>query len=721
MTDFEQATFLRVAKGQAKYQIGNETVNGSARDAVGLVEGQRVAVQRNEKKVVAVSTDVDALHETGRATAGTPVVASTNRPTAGRVSGTRPARHTPRATNPNGFINPYTFVPLPGVDPQRRSPEPHHRFTGLSGVLEVELDALTDLFTSDGRPETGAGATQLSPMRIGDRYVINATTLKGLIRSTAELISGSCLRIVAADRRFSHRPPVESGSASDALKHAYRVVSIEPDRLTVLPMQRAKLPIRDSRGEWVNDLSDCADGDEVTVTVTGREPNRRADLSRTGQTVWLKLADVRGEDPPTVKGRRNNQTVVWVAKNTLSQVVSGAAQLIADYNRAIEASIAEDERQVGDDEYVWCASTHETSRNAGKVERWGKRRKRHPLEVGDIIYGDTDEADRLERIGPSQITRHAYRHGSGDAIPAGFQPCNDPERLCWACRVFGMTPDERDNTAGGVAGHVRIGTAETVGAVNPLVKHQLPVLSSPKPAHGSFYLLANGNGGGSTWDGDSIEIAGRKLYWHRKTVARRVDGESVEQAADVRALPAETRFRFTVRFDNLDAADLGLLLCAIDPRRLGDGFGAAAHKIGMGRPVGLGSVRLTVTASSGIDRRTRYRGIDDADSPLDEPAAVQALLDALKAHYGAPADELPHLRAFAAAANFDATGTDAVRYPPGPDGREHESFQWFKEHRDEALLWPEQVTGGDRQAPYTARRTDRNPTAPRNPPPRRSR
>ena len=67
----------------------------------------------------------------------------------------------------------------------------------------------------------------------------------------------------------------------------------------------------------------------------------------------------------------------------------------------------------------------------------------------------------------------------------------------------------------------------------------------------------------------------------------------------------EETFESKIRFENLTKEELGALLLVLD---LPEG---CAHKLGMGKPLGLGSVKITPTLTL-IDREKRY------SSPFDE-------------------------------------------------------------------------------------------------------
>lgn len=110
------------------------------------------------------------------------------------------------------FVNPYTFVPLPGEKPQRSAPHGHlGNRELLSGKLSVRFTALTPLLIRGfgERDEAGRPANTL-PRRPDGTAFIPGSSYKGATRSVHETLTGSCLRVFDADFLPSYRDPVAS-------------------------------------------------------------------------------------------------------------------------------------------------------------------------------------------------------------------------------------------------------------------------------------------------------------------------------------------------------------------------------------------------------------------------------------------------------------------------------------------------------------------------------
>jgi CRISPR-associated protein (TIGR03986 family) len=147
------------------------------------------------------------------------------------------------------------------------------------------------------------------------------------------------------------------------------------------------------------------------------------------------------------------------------------------------------------------------------------------------------------------------------------------------------------------------------------------ILSSPKVTTFQHYLTQDGAGGRdelTTYlNGDQTTIRGHKLYWHRwdsdKGLAQVKELQQHDQLRQdlsgrsprdsqhtlIRPVKAGVNFKGRIRFENLTDLELGALLCAL---QLPQG---CAHRLGMGKPLGLGSVQIS-TRLHLIDRSRRY-------------------------------------------------------------------------------------------------------------------
>jgi CRISPR/Cas system CSM-associated protein Csm3 (group 7 of RAMP superfamily) len=114
-------------------------------------------------------------------------------------------------------------------------------------------------------------------------------------------------------------------------------------------------------------------------------------------------------------------------------------------------------------------------------------------------------------------------------------------------------------------------------------------------------------------------IRGNKMYWHSTQLwVNTQKGKNNENILNSgRVVKKDSTFKGTIRFDDLTRIELGSLLFALN---LPDG---CAHKIGMGKSIGLGSISFQIKNLLQIDSYKRYNTLfsnsnwDDGINRLD--------------------------------------------------------------------------------------------------------
>lgn len=237
-------------------------------------------------------------------------------------------------------------------------------------------------------------------------------------------------------------------------------------------------------------------------------------------------------------------------------------------------------------------------------------------------------------------------------LPSGYRHCTSPDKLCPACRLFGFLK-------GGQAfgGLVTLGDALAVPGFSTRTL-TLDVEMSPKPRHTAFYRKP----------GTAAEAQGWKFYVHHPRDDSRPDyGVKTRTQRDgynktVDAAVPNASFIFDVAYRNLTEEELGLLVFSLileaDLR----------HKVGMGKPLGLGSARITVIGWDQLDLASRYRDPHAAGVVhLEGDAAHNAAGDFIMAHHRLlRSDAVGDLRRIW---RWPASPADPVAYP---------SQAWFR-------------------------------------------
>ncbi len=198
---------------------------------------------------------------------------------------------------------------------------------------------------------------------------------------------------------------------------------------------------------------------------------------------------------------------------------------------------------------------------------------------------------------------------------------SDRTHLTPAERILGVAAEEtegtKENKVSMLKGRIRF-TDATSGQrdTERLPAQTLKILASPKPPNQYFYFHKAKNG-----DQDILLPNGRKYYLHqqKETIESRTPTKklrwwetrdpghtkTIHQKIICRPVDEKQKFHFDIHFNNLSDAELGLLLTALNP---GKEF---VHRLGLGKPFGLGSVRVSITKLDFFDTKESYKGWSD--------------------------------------------------------------------------------------------------------------
>lgn len=256
------------------------------------------------------------------------------------------------------------------------------------------------------------------------------------------------------------------------------------------------------------------------------------------------------------------------------------------------------------------------------------------LQEGDLVFFDVDEsATRVTRLSFSGVWRLAVPGTLDDSIEKiapHLAPLRDSRnRLSPAECLFGMVRERKDSAhqketdpLPALASRLRFSEAalEPNSAAQWEPPVTLQILSSPKPPSPAFYFSAKQPVTKRDLDLTRNGPNGRKHYLHHPPAqiaaklyeSRHQDRDLRKQKVRIRPLKPGNRFTFHIDFENLSGAELHLLLTSLQPSPSFD------HRLGMGKPLGLGSVRLDILELGLIDRCARYRA-----EALDQPRHAQ--------------------------------------------------------------------------------------------------
>lgn len=523
------------------------------------------------------------------------------------------------------FVNPYHFVPL---DTQCKRSSRSYRDAvaapgSITGWIKCRLESKSPLFipnsTNDDifRERVGNDVVKsyefysyedlrgrhldAGTSKGPERPVIPGSEIRGMIRSAYEAVTASCMSSIDEDRDLYKRVtyPGKPG----------RIEKTEDGHWVIRECTRYGVGFRPSRGEpkppCMEQVDQLREGQECWIvssnTYTKRIRNSNillfplVDDLRTScpsNGNWMHGYFHKGEPLENDRGfdRRHHESVfVPTEGGTLIFIDEGA---LVRYKKNVE-----------------LYRDHKHNRFHVKNSPHRHRGYMH-IDLDDLNGALVYYVERNGRyyLSPAAIGREVFSNKLTNLIKS-FSPCEKLNSLCSACSLFGMVGD-------GEAAASRIRFTDAVYSPSGSTRDKffdpvvLPELASPKLSASEFYLekkedaaLWNYDYAGNWESGRGLpqlkalpdsngKIRGRKFYWHKgiSIPPQQPQGQVSERNVKVRPLRSEGKFDFKIFFNNIERTDLEKLLWVAE---IG-GTSSHGHKIGMGKPVGLGSVRIAV-------------------------------------------------------------------------------------------------------------------------------
>ncbi len=326
---------------------------------------------------------------------------------------------------------------------------------------------------------------------------------------------------------------------------------------------------------------------------------------------------------------------------------------------------------------------------------------------GDLVYAmlsGSVQAPQVEFLVPVAVPRVGYNRKVAQLLPRHLHKCDDYDHLCPACRTFGWVyghedaPDLPIERRTAYASRIRFETGRLIPGQRrqppTLPATTLTILSTPKPTTTRFYLKPSNNRPRdgmddfqAGYDNQDNVLRGRKVYRHHGHAGEReywVGGDreyrTTEKSDQNRAIEGAllpgAKFEFTLNFTNLSPVELGALLWTLEMN------GAQYHRLGFGKPLGFGSVRLTVANLFVTDFNQRYASLaaNDTKSTTEDERAewLTQFKLAMGRAYETEFEKLPHIKELLVLLS-DPQPDRPIHYPrtdvkPVEQGK---NFEWF--------------------------------------------
>lgn len=440
---------------------------------------------------------------------------------------------------------PYNFV---RYLPSAIVPAPEGDTGRWSGEIICRLTAETPLLVSGRQVKDASGITTCAFLQVDGVPVIPGTAIKGMLRSCMEILSFSGLRPVSRKKLFWRT--VAEGK--------YR--ALFPDGV---------------RGGFLRKTG--ADFSLIPVKVEKRSRHAPKEAG------WEKVQT--GGIKTKIDG-----VEVESGSYFFSLPEEGAESVPLDRNIVLRLF----DQMTPGQEKLWPK---------------GVRQRRLAEAPGlPVFYREMD--GKIAELGFCRYFRVQYEYSPHDL--AWPDPAVEQVRDL-ARAIFGHV-----EKMGAEAGRVAIESCQVHGTPGNGGKPVQVVGAGPKPTCVPFYLVQDpariGPKPGATknsrqkmvdYNDRNGRLRGRKLYWHHDVDPRLFPTGNDNEKVAVRLLPLApgASGEFAIRVDRLSDIELGCLLEALELRE------GCRHKLGMGKPLGFGSVKLEIREARLADVRRKYASL----------------------------------------------------------------------------------------------------------------
>lgn len=488
---------------------------------------------------------------------------------------------------------PYSFV-------DASQPLPYPEETGaprVSGLLRCRGTALTPLLVAAPQSTLAGEEKERVFFTVGGRPVIPGSSLKGLLRTGVEALCCASMAGLVGDAAIAFRDVGTLDSEySQRFKSASEGGRLRAGMLVERGADRAIVPCAFARVRLPDlGLGTCERMTAAQITEHALRKDR--DLAVTfvlegescldGVPIAARAAWGSADDAGSTRGRF--VPTGWMPRKSKGYIFYDG----------------QDEGRIELSDEVWKDFRDQLTRSQEDLLALLRKSKR------DVPVFFLVERGEVVAIGLSRYFRIRTRHtparlagGIDDSLPEADLPR----------RIFGSVRPARRGRVRVTAGYFR-GTPSVCRfpAEGPLVA------GNPAPSAVAMYLVQDSidtkyrsdlntprNERLVTYDSDSPRLRGRKFYWHRsKPEAPLPPNDNLKMQAVYRPLAAGACFDFTVSFERLTPLELGAVIESLEFPQ------GHAHKLGLGKPFGLGSVRIDVEWSvsrvEGV--RERYRSL----------------------------------------------------------------------------------------------------------------
>ncbi len=618
------------------------------------------------------------------------------------------------------FINPYHFISL-SDQPERRQESEGEK---LTGSVTYRLRTRSELFipnTSSSRAFSYTPDSQDDPRNEHKRYdffsceildeartyddeyfepVIPGSEIRGMIRSIYETLTNSCLAVLDGEKRIGKR-------------------TVEHFKPAILRWERGGIrlyPARDAVSRNRGDFSEkryaaCPIPDGAKVYFTKNRPKNsfiKPDVlemtptsGRSPGREWETGYLLKGNQGPDIAPNQNSKCISGDGRRCVMLETGkcpGKDGAGAEHCFLAEKHCAHVFYKPGQREsFMLSDASMETLRivldqylkeapeSYQEYEASFQRFMNHEADGLPVYYSQPESIDYV-MLSPACITREVYQHTVNTLVDA-YQRCSSGERiLCPACRLFGIVNSEvaqgskirfTDLTPSEKAADRKSYYTETLLTLDPLAVPHLEntefYLKKPVDPDGDEvwfwtydYYTAKRKDGQVVVKSFQPEISGRKFYWHNLSGVKGCKQKTALNRT-IRTVRPGVEFTGKIYFDGISEKQLKQLLYILTYTS----DGKHGYKLGTGKPLGLGSVELSVDSQNDISVRKFHEGVYECTHEIIPEKIQECLFTELGL-------DTRIEQTFELMTRYPDVETMAgIHYPKTGEKDEEEGFQWF--------------------------------------------
>lgn len=543
---------------------------------------------------------------------------------------------------------PYNFVELPAkvVEAESLPDSDRYYYDRYTGKIECTLTTESPIYTRcgwnpDDFAEHGEKAFQELPDAIQNKranFFINPKTqeatmpgssIRGMLRALVEIVSFGKIDRVSEQQRFFFR--AVAADKDDPLKEEYKKY-VKPKNIKagyLVERQdgwfiRPAMPIDEAPFVWVKE--------DKLRSISGFIPMSNLSDYRPRYFMNISFEDIYTKNTRRFAGKVSNNCTTYKYQGVV--VTSGnmleGGNNPGDLKRQNHCIVRQPDSNaepipISEDAIQdYCSALTPFQKQDPPFDQ-----NRGVLENGRCIFYCQPQAGQpVTLFGQSPNFRIPYSpQGNGkastarDFIPDFLKDSKDkPAITDIAEAIFGFV--RRDKQPEGIeqsrAGRVFVSD----GILNPNQEEQVrksqekeaePILlSTPKPTTFQHYLVQNSanknqlkhyasNPPSDTEPGETV-IRGHKLYWHKPPHIEVPNDASDTQTSLIKPIPQGINFSFTIYFENLNEVELGAMLWVLKMAE----DEKYCFSLGMGKPLGMGAVKVKIDELLLGDRTQRY-------------------------------------------------------------------------------------------------------------------